>query len=328
MAAALPAADDVHLFQQPHMGCLFSVKIVAADFASAKTAADAAFSRIRELDAVMSDYRPESELSRLSATAGSGKALPVGADLWPILEASRRFWEDSGGVFDITLGPCTQLWRESRKSGRLPSADALKAARDASGIQFLTLDAAMHTARLEKPGMRLDLGGIAKGWALDEAARLLREKHGVADFLIDAGGQIAALGHPPGKEAWHLAIERLPGESEERTTVVRLRDLHLATSGDLHQFVEIGGRRHSHIIDPATGLGSTVSVQASVISTSGTTADVAATILCLVPPEKGLMLLKQWPKTEARILIAERTGGPARVFTSPGWQALERPHKP
>lgn len=323
-AAPLLAGDAVHLFQQPHMGCLFSIKIVAPDFAAAKSAADGAFDLIREADASFSDYRPESELSRLCATAGSGKSAPVSADLWKILTDSQRYWEWSGGVFDITLGPCTKLWRDSRKSQQLPEPEVLRSAKNASGFSLLHLNTDGHTARLEKPGMRLDLGGIAKGWVLDAAVRLLHDQNHLTNFLIDAGGQIAAMGHPPGKEAWHVAVEKVPWEPDGHTTVVRLCGLHLATSGDLHQFVEIGGKRYSHIVDPASGLGSTLGMQASVISTSGATADVAATVLCLVAPEKGLKLLKSFPDTEARILIPAAAGGAPREVVSPGWRKFER----
>ena len=147
----------------------FRIVLYAADEATAKQAAAAAFARIKQLDEALSDYKPDSELNRLSDTAPSPQPVPVSDDMWRVLSAAKRISAQTGGAFDCTVGPVVKLWRRARRSRELPSAEALAVARDAVGDQFLELDAQQHAARLLKPKMRLDLGGIAKGYASDEA---------------------------------------------------------------------------------------------------------------------------------------------------------------
>ncbi len=308
------------VFQEPHMGCLFTMKLVSSDEASAKLAAQAAFAKVRSLDSIMSDYAADSELNKLCGQAG--QPVRVSPPLLAVLERSAEFSRWSSGAFDVTLGPCTQLWRSSKKSRTLPDPAALEAARSLVGWENVRLDPAASQVILAKAGMKLDLGGIAKGFALDSVTQLLREEFHLSDFLLDAAGQLAAIGTPPGKSGWTLAIEKTPEEADTSTTeVVRLRDLHLATSGDLHQHVDIAGQRYSHILDPKTGLGLTTPTQASVIAGNGTLADAAATVLCMLDPAAGLELLKKYPGTEARVV---RVGpdGRAVVATTPGWGKL------
>jgi thiamine biosynthesis lipoprotein len=312
-------AEEVFLIQRPHMGCLFTFKLCCENHAKAKEAADAASLRLEELEKSFSDYQQQSELNLLCASAGKGQPVAVSEPLFAVLEKAESFSRWSDGAFDITLGTCTRLWRQSRKTSRLPDISALTAARDAVGWRNVACDPKSRTVLLKTPGMQLDLGGIAKGFALDDLTSLLAAKFALKNFLLDAGGQIAAMGAPPSKDAWTLAVEKTLDEPDSsRTCVVRLSNLHLATSGDLHQFVEIDGKRYSHIIDPATGLGATTPAQASVISADGTTADAAATVLCIVPPEAGLKLLAKLPRTEARI-VRKLPDGNVRVWTSPGW---------
>lgn len=299
----------LHHFQEPHMGCLFSITVSAKEKSKAEEAAKAAFRRIGELDLKFSDYTADSELSMLSASAGSGKPVALSGDLRKILQQSQEFWKWSDGTFDITLGACCKLWRTSRKTTSLPMESELKTALNTIGFNELDLDFTTGQATPKKSGLMLDLGGIAKGFALDEATTLLKTKYRVHDFLIDAGGQVAAIGHPPNRTTWNVAVEKLPEEPESAPTLVaRISDLHLATSGDLHQSVTIGGKHYAHIIDPKTGLGLTYTVQASVIAQNGAAADAIATALCILPEDTARAKLTEFPGVEVRVLRKSEKG--------------------
>ena len=302
-------ATEVFVFQQPHMGCLFTLKLVAANEQEAESASKAVSKRIEEIEQVCSDYRPDSESSLLGASAERQHEIKLSPDLLALLVASEHWWQWSGGAFDVTLGPCTRLWRASRKSQTLPDSPTLTEALAATGFSKLHFSASAKTVRLDRAGMVLDFGGIAKGYALDAATQLLQTKFKLTHFLMDAGGQIAAMGCPPGKDAWHLVIEKLPEENDDAPDVVlKLSNAHLATSGDLNQKVTIGGNHYAHILDPKTGLGLTYTIQASVIAEDGATADALATALCIMEETEAKAKLVQLPKVAARVLRQNADG--------------------
>lgn len=302
------------------MGTVWSIKFYAADEKSAQAAADGAFARINELNGNLSDYLPDSELSRLSASAGGGMPVMVRGDLMTVLAQSQQAAAESGGVFDITIGPCVQLWRTAKKTRRLPPADELKAARAAVGWEDLIIDRKAGTALLRKPGMKLDAGGIAKGYAQDEAFRVLREKFHITSALIDAGGGVGVSARPPGRDGWHVEVQKT--RDNDPQMVLRVENAFVATSGDLFQYVEIGGHRYSHIIDKRTGLGMENSVQATVVAATGSMADWLATALCLMGPEKGVAFLKEkHPGVQARIVRQEKKDS-LTIRETPGFAAL------
>ena len=311
----------VFVYQQPHMGCLFTLKLVTEDEKAAQAASEAVSKRIEEIEQVCSDYRKDSESSLLSATGGQGKAVKVSDELCALLTASEHFWQWSGGTFDVTLGPCTRLWRTTRKTLQLPSPATLAAAVAATGFPQLHFSAPEHTVQMQRSGMVLDFGGIAKGYALEEATQLLLKTTGIRNFLLDAAGQIAAMGAPPERDAWSLGIEKLPEETPDTPAVVlKLHNAHLATSGDLHQRVTIGDEHYAHILNPQTGLGLTYTVEASVIAPDGTTADAVATALCILDEPTAREKLRQLPGVEARVL-RQLQDGTLHVWQSEGWSA-------
>ena len=302
------------------MGTVWTVKLHAADEKTAQAAADGAFARIEELNATLSDYLKESELSRLSATAGSGKPMTVTGDLFAVLAVSQQAATESGGVFDITIGPSVQLWRTAKKSRTLPSADELAAARAATGWESLVLDEKARTALLRKPGMRLDSGGIAKGFAQDEAMKVLREKFQITSALIDAGGSPLVSGRPPGRDGWVIQLAKT--REDDQDVLLRVENTCVDTSGDLNQFVEIGHRRYSHIIDKATGLGLVESTQATVVVPSATLADWLATALCVMGPEHSIAFIaRTHPEAQARI-VRRGEDGKLTVKETPGFAAM------
>gem|GEM_PF-2910742 len=237
-------------FVAPHMGTLWRLVFFENDEARARAVRNAAWARLGALNARLSDYLDDSELSRLSR---DGRLDAPGDDLRRLLARARELAGATGGAFDITVGPLVRLWRAARKEKRLPDPAAIEQARrlvDWRAVELTAEAAIFHT-----PGGRLDLGGIGKGFAQDEVLRLLREQHGIAAALIDAGGGVSVGAAPPGRTGWTAGVD--PGDDADAQVVLSLRQQSLATSGDTRQFVEIGGVRYSHIVDPSTGLGLT-----------------------------------------------------------------------
>lgn len=269
------------------MGVPFRIVLYAADGNSAEAAAEAAFTRIAQLNSVMSDYDTDSELSRLSQTAGAGKAVRVSDDLWRVLTRSQKLARETEGAFDITCGPVVSLWRKARREKKLPDAVKLAEARRAVGYDKLELDARNQTAHLKVPYMRLDLGAIAKGYAVDEALRVLRAR-GIKSALVAGAGDMAVSDGPPGSKGWRIEIAPLDATNAPPPKFVLLRHSGLAMSGDVFQHVEIGGVRYSHIVDPRTGVGLTDRSLVAAIAKDCTTANTVATSVSVMGPAQGM----------------------------------------
>lgn len=262
--------------EQIHMGMSFKIVFYANDDDVANRAADAAFARIAQLDAILSDYQADSELSRLTATAGTGTTVNISSDLWTVLERGEQLAHDTNGAFDLTVGPLVKLWRSAKKSKTLPSQEAIKKAKLATGHDHLILDKNGRTARLDVHGMRLDAGGIAAGYAIDEAFAVLAQ-HGITSALVDASGDIRVGDPPPDRPGWRIHLETVDIPKSNTKTFLILSNAAVTTSGDTSQFVEVEGVRYSHIVDPATGYGLTDRRQVTVIAPDGITADSLAT---------------------------------------------------
>jgi thiamine biosynthesis lipoprotein len=264
-------------YTQIHMG--LPVRIVAyADEPKASDAARAAFNRIGVLDRMMSDYRPDSELRRLEHTADAW--VPVSRELFNTIERAREIAQATDGAFDPSVGPLVALWRETRTTGRLPGAKTLGAARSRTGWRKLELDSSRRMVRIPA-GMRLDLGGIAKGYIIQEALRTLRSR-GVRRALVEAGGDIVVGDAPPGRAGWDIDTPGADAAFARRAK--RLTNAAIATSGPTAQSLEIDGVRYSHVIDPRTGLGVTNPFVARVIAKDASTADALATALTVLGP--------------------------------------------
>jgi thiamine biosynthesis lipoprotein len=304
-------------FTQPQMGVAFRMVLYAPNEAKAESAAAAAFNRIKELNAIMSDYETDSELSRLSRTSGQGIEVALSPDLFAILERSQALAQRSGGAFDVTVGPCVNLWRRARRVRQSPDATRLAEARKAVGYRNLQLSPKTRTARLLVPGMRLDLGGIAKGYAVDEALKVLRVQ-GVERALVGGDGDIAVSEPPPGKTGWRIGIATLDVPNAPTNRYVLLQHAAISTSGDLSQRLEIGGVRYSHIVDPHTGIGMTDHSLVTVIARDSTTADSLATAVSVLGPEKGLKLIEKTPGAAARIV--RRPGEKIESYESAGFK--------
>jgi FAD:protein FMN transferase len=284
-------------FTQAQMGLPFRMVLYAPNFSTAEEAARQAFVRVAELNRILSDYDYDSELSALSRGSGQGNSVPVSDDLWKVLARAQELAMKTEGAFDVTIGPCVNLWRKARREKRMPREDLLAEARQAVGYRHLVLEPATRSARLLAPKMGLDLGGIAKGYALDEALAVLKSR-GIDRAMVSGGGDMALGEPPPGRAGWRIALEPL---EEGEPQFVELSHAAIATSGDLSQRLEIDGIRYSHILDPRTGIGLTDQSLVTVIAADGMTADSLATALSVLGNEAGLELIKE-PKAAARIL--------------------------
>ena len=287
---AIAGAAEKFSFERPLMGTKFSVVCYAESREAAEKAVDAAFSKAGEVNAKASDYLPESELSLLSSKL-VGEPVPLSPLLFGLLEHSRRIAEATDGAFDPTLGPLTKLWRKTRADRSLPDPEILKSARASAGWRHFTLDPEARTITLLRENMAFDLGGIAKGYAADLMLETLAEA-GISQALVTAGGDIRLGDAPPGREGWNVAVKTfdLSGNDE----ILTLSNAAVSTSGDLHQSVEIDGVKYSHILDPATGLGLTRRIAASVIADSAKLSDALATVACVLGPD-GCEALRKMP---------------------------------
>lgn len=288
-------------FQQPQMGLPFRIVLYAASQEAAEAAATAAFKKIEQLNNVFSDYEFDSELSVLSRSAGEGRDLKVSDELWFVLERAQELASESHGAFDITVGPYTALWRKARREHKLPSAEKLAELAPSVGYEKLVLNPKTHTARLVAPGMRLDLGGIAKGYAIDEALKVLRTK-GITRALVMGGGDMSVGEPPPGRKGWRIEIPALDVTNAPPSKFVLLRNRALATSGDLFQHLEINGQRYSHIVDPRTGIGLIDHSLVNVIADDCITADSLTKVASVLDSTSGLALLHRKPGVAVRIM--------------------------
>jgi thiamine biosynthesis lipoprotein len=259
---------------EPHMGTLFQIKLYAQNPQQAQAAFRAAFARIRQLDDILSDYKPDSELN-LFCRHGHAE---LSADLFNVLKKAQDLAARSNGAFDITIGPLTHLWRR----GHVPSPD----------IGFRKLH--LNPARLDEPGMQLDAGGIAKGYAADAALEAIT-KLGIASALVAASGDLAFSNPPPGHRGWKIGI------GEDGALTMELHNAAVSTSGSSQQHVDRGGVRYSHIIDPETGMGLTRDIRVSVIAPRAVTADGLATAISVLGEEKGRALIHGKPGVSAII---------------------------
>ncbi len=312
------AAEQKFVFEKAEMGVPFRLTFYAADEKTAQDAAAAAFERVEVLNSILSDYDSESEISRLSRTSGQGKAVPVSGDLWRVLEKSQEIAAKTDGAFDVTIGPLVNLWRRMRNKRELPSPELIAEMRGRVGYQNLRLDPKMRTVELLKPEMRLDVGGIAKGYAADQAIAALAN-HGVTRALAAASGDIAAGDPPPGERGWRVEVEALDVPGSPPPQVLMLAHQAVSTSGDAYQFVEIGGVRYSHIIDPRTGIGLTGRSMVTVVAPEGLVADGWDTPIEIIGAERGVELVEKIPGAAVRVV--RQVGEKVEVVESRGWKA-------
>lgn len=264
--------------QKELMGTMATITVYAESKEQAQAAIAKAFVRGDEINLVASDYLPKSELT-LFNSAAADIWHPASKDLLALVAYGLELAELTDGTYDPTLGTLTHLWRETKKAAELPSVATIDQALALSGWELIEVQLQTQQIRKLKEGVRLDLGGLAKGYAADQMLEVL-EKYSLRKALIVIGGDVRCGQAPPNKEGWTIGLKDYRGELSE---VITVADCAVSTSGDLQQFVEIEGRRYSHVLDPTTGLGMADSLLATVVAQNGLMADPLATAACVNP---------------------------------------------
>ena len=266
------------------------VEVVSADPA----AADIVFNEIKRIENILSKYREDSDVSLLNK---SGSIMPS-QELFFIVNKAKEFWQLSNGAFDITVAPLMDLWGFTNRQFRLPGEQEIKNTLKLIGSDKIILNEKKKELTFKEKGMKIDLGAIAKGYAVDCAVEKLK-KAGIKSALINAGGDIYCLGDKDGKP-WQVAIQNPRGKGFVKN--LELKDRAVATSGDYEQFFETGGKRYSHIFNPKTGRPSEEKViSVTVVANDCLTADALATTIFVLGRQKAAELLKKFPGVEVEI---------------------------
>ena len=288
--------QELHRFEYEKalMGTHFRLILYAEDKIKADQASRLAFHRVEELNQVFSDYVEDSEISRLSKSAGSGKYVSVSNDMWELLNLSKRIARESDGAFDITAGPLTKLWRRAIRRDEIPTPEQINKPHKLVNQHWLEIDSAKRSVQLKYTGMRLDMGGIAKGYAIDEAYSVLRAQ-GIEHVLVDGGGDLYAGLAPPGKRGWKILLR---ADSSDQENYIWLREQALASSGDTFKFLEHNGQRFSHIIDPRTGYGVLNGEIVHVLAANCTQADGLASAIAVLGKGNASELLCRFPEAQ------------------------------
>lgn len=303
------------------MGSPFGIILVTDDAAKAERLADSSFALVDSLCRIFSDYDSGSELSRLNRSAGSKVAVRVSDPLFEVLLMAGQAAAASGGAFDITVGPLSQVWRRAVKQSSFPSPYLVNIAKAHVGFRQLVIDSLQRTAQLAKQRMLLDAGGIAKGYIAQQVVNFLA-RNGIRQSLADAGGDIVAGDAPPGSKGWTIGV------NVPETTDSLLRDQLLlsnkavATSGDVYRFIRHNGKKYAHIIDPRTGYGITSQRNVTVIAANGAEADWLATACSVLPVDEARQLAES---RGAEVMINEVRNGKMLSFRTKGFNQYGKP---
>jgi thiamine biosynthesis lipoprotein len=313
-AAAPPPPLIEHSDGRPAMGTILEITLYAPESPRAHATLGKLFEIAQRLDASLSRYDPAGDLSKLNRSAGRG-AIAVDPELARILEAAVAYSRLTQGSFDVTVGPLVALWTRAGETGVPPSAGEIARTKALVGADQIRVDG--ERVALAREGVSVDLGGIAKGWALDQMLPLLRA-NGIADALLDFGqSSVWALGAPPGAAGWRL-LARGPDETAS-LGVITLSDQALSVSGSLGQSALIGGRRYGHVLDPRSGFPLEHRRQALVVAPDATLAEALSKALLILGEEEGVALVAAQPGCHGMLVDAE--GG---IWETPGWRKAVR----
>lgn len=284
-------------FDHPQMGTTFRIVLFTANDSLARETVQKAFDRIDAINQSMSDYLPESEINQLTSKAGTQAFQPVSLDLWNVLVRAKQISRYSKGAFDVTIGPLTRIWRRAMRQQEMPPETQILKAKTLVGNRHLRLREKDHSVRLKIADMKLDLGAIAKGYATEKAWEVLRDA-GIPISLVDGGGDIRLGDPPPGETGWKVEISDGGENPEQKNQTIFLANCGVATSGDTYRYVESGGKRYSHIIDPRTGYGISSRRLVTVVAPNGTDADALASAVSILGPEAGKKIARKLYKKQ------------------------------
>jgi thiamine biosynthesis lipoprotein len=288
-----------------------TVVSLSAQGPESRAAVEESFQRLKEIEAMADAGRPDSDLAKLEAAAGQ-QAVTLHPEIYRMLEVSQDFSAATAGAWDVTTGPLVRLWGIGTDKARVPSAKELQEARHHVGWQKLHLHPEDHSAELEEAGMSLDLGGMAKGFAVDEVRRIYKA-HGIKDGLINMGASsLYAAGQAPSNKPWHIGLRHPRAEEKDRyLAVLPLTERALSTSGDYERYFEQDGRRYCHIIDPRTGCPAQSGIMSDTVvmpgdePEAGMLTDLLSTAVFILGPSSGQELLGTVPGAEAAIITSD-----------------------
>lgn len=247
------------------MGSTYTVELYGTDRIAMEAAADAAFDEVHRLDNMLSNYKPDSELSQVNQRAAKGP-VKVSPEFFQLLERCQEYSRQSEGAFDLTVGPLMRVWGFYRGSGHLPHRAEIQAAMTKVGYRHVHLDRAAQTVWFDRAGVELDPGGIGKGYAVDRMVDVLK-RNGVKIALVaGSGSSIYGMGAPPTQpNGWKVDIKD-PWDTKKSVAEVSLKDMSMSTSGSYEKFFRAEGKIYAHIMDPRTGYPAQGSVSVSVIA--------------------------------------------------------------
>ena len=304
------------------MGTFARIVVVAEEEETAEAAVENGFEEIFRVEGLMSSYIPDSDTGRVNAHAFDSP-VQVSAETFEVIERSIEFAKITDGAFDITVGPLIDLFKEAEKKQIMPSQQQIEEAKSATGFEKIILDRDNLTIKFSADRMRLDLGGIAKGFAIDQAIRAIM-KLPVSGAMVDIGGDIMSMGLTADGRNWRIGLED-PGhpsgplEIPENLMVLELTNMAVTTSGDYRRFSLIGQTRINHIIDSSAGLGANKLSSVTIIAGNAADADALATAVTVMGKEKGMKLIEGLPDTEAVIITPEfeitKSSGMGRFIT-------------
>jgi FAD:protein FMN transferase len=303
-APVLCSAQELFTRVHPAMGTDFTLYIYAADAAAADREGDHAFAVVDQLEALLSNYRPQSELSRIHREAGS-HAVTTDPETFRFLEESLAWSARSDGAFDITVGKLMKAWGFFRSTGHVPTDAELARVRAETGWKHVVLTAGRRTVRFTTPGVELDPGGIGKGFAVDAAIETLRAD-GVRAAMLSAGSStIYALGAPPGAAGWKVRVpdpRRLQHGGAALSTIV-LHDTSLSTANCSEKHFIVGGHQYCHIMDPRTLRPVEGRLQATVIAPSATDSDALSNVMFVLDGAGRKRVMDALPRTDSALVV-------------------------
>lgn len=292
-------------YQFPAMGTLVQLKAYAPSDQQAERLFKAAEARVQAISAVLTDYNSKSETRQLTSRAHD-HFVSVSPDLWKVLSASDHWHNLSSGTFDSSLGQLTTLWRKYRRAKpKNPPRESIEKALAESGWGHVELDCEKQSIRIDAPNIRLDFGGIGKGYAVDEAYKILQDG-GLTRCLVNMSGNMRFGDPPPERDCWRIEIAPV-GQGGKPLRRISVSNTSIATSGDLWQFTVVDGQRRSHILDPRTGLGVPGPISATVLAATATDADAMATIATILDEETLRALHAKHPKYAILVARKEQT---------------------
>ncbi len=320
------AGAERFAFERYLMGTTVELIVLAPDRSAAEKAVERAYGEIERIERLLSVRRADSAISEINRSAGK-RPVRVDEETYRLIQESLRFSKMSRGAFDITVQGMAEIWDFRRDGFRVPGPDRVLKGLERVGWSKIRLDESDSSVFLEKEGMRISLGAIAKGYAADRAVGILRSS-GIESGIVSAGGDLIAFGRKENGKVWKVGV-RNPRDHKKNICVLPASDRAVATSGDYERYRMVEGERVHHITDPRTGYPSKGCMSATVSAVSAMEADALATAVFVLGPEAGLALLEKLPDVEGIVVDAQGKITPSTGLAGTGERASkEKPNRP